>query len=195
MSWYFDDPKIDQDQPIYIDATDTDIYWTANQCKRAIRQIAAGFTKVLNVEPGDCVCIHSFNNLDYSVLVNGIIGFGGVYTGCNPSYTKFELEHHLKTSHAKVIVVELDLLETCLGAAAEVGLPRDRILLFAEKDTDAGKKYGLRSWLELFEHGEMDWPKFDDLQTAQDTTAALLYSSGTTGMSTFHLTEISGTIE
>jgi acyl-coenzyme A synthetase/AMP-(fatty) acid ligase len=27
----------------------------------------------------------------------------------------------------------------------------------------------------------MDWPRFDDESTAQNTTAALLFSSGTTG--------------
>lgn len=31
-------------------------------------------------------------------------------------------------------------------------------------------------------HGEEDWLRFDDLKTAQETTAAMLFSSGTTGL-------------
>lgn len=180
LSWYFDFPLFDQEQPVYIDATDTSRFWTANQCRIAIRRIAAGFRE-LGVTSGDCVSIYSFNSLDYPILVNGIIGFGGVYTGGNPSFTQFELVHHLRTSQAKAIVVEPELLDTCLKAAAEVGLPRSRIILFAEKGSLAEQRYGLRCWRELFEHGEMEWPKFDDESTAKNTTAALLYSSGTTG--------------
>lgn len=130
---------------------------------------------------GDCVCVYSFNSLDYSVLVNGIIGFGGVYTGCNPSYTKFEFLHHLQSSQTKIIVVEPALLDICLEAAKDFGLPQSRILLFADKGSSAEKKHGIRSWRELFDHGEMDWPIFDNEGTAKNTTAALLYSSGTTG--------------
>lgn len=180
LSWYFKSPTFDQDRPIYIDATDTSRHWTANQCRAAIRQLAAGF-RSMGVKNGDCVCIYSFNSLDYPVLVNGIIGFGGVYTGCNPSYTKSELLHHLRSSHSKIVVVEPELAQTCLEAAAEYGIPKERILLFAEKGDEGEKKFGLRSWRELFEHGEMDWPVFDSEATAKSTTAALLYSSGTTG--------------
>jgi 4-coumarate--CoA ligase len=125
--------------------------------------------------------VYSFNSLDYPVLVNGIIGFGGVYTGCNPSYTKSEFLHHLQSSQTKIIVVEPELVDICLEAAKEFGLPQNRILLFANKDSPAEKKYGIRSWRELFDHGEMDWPVFDHEATAKNTTAALLYSSGTTG--------------
>ncbi|EME43734.1 hypothetical protein DOTSEDRAFT_62337 [Dothistroma septosporum NZE10] len=176
LSWYFDSPQFDQDRPLYIDALDTTKYWTANQCRKAIRQLAAGFRR-LGLKNGDCVCIHAFNSLDYPVLVNGIVGFGGVYTGCNPTYTAYELEHHLRASRAAIVIVEPDLLETCYEAAAKVGLPRERILLFADADKD-----GLKSWRSLFTAGEIDWPRINDAPTAQATTAALLFSSGTTGL-------------
>ena len=126
---------------------------------------------------GDCVCVLAFNSIDYPVLANGILGFGGVYTGCNPSYTAFEFAHHLRSSQAAVIIVEPGLLETCFKAATELNIPRERILLFA--DTDA---HGLKSWKTLFNYGESDWPRFADQSTAQHTTAALLFSSGTTGL-------------
>ena len=180
LSWYFDNPKFDQDQPLYIDALDTSKFYTANQSRKAIRQLAAGFRK-LGLKNGDCVCVYSFNSLDYPVLVNGILGFGGVYTGCNPSYTKFELVHHLKSSKAAVVVVEPELFETALKACEEVGVPKERVLLFAERDAKEVAESGVKSWRELFEYGEIDWPKFDDEATSKNTTAALLYSSGTTG--------------
>lgn len=115
------------------------------------------------------------------MLVNGIIGFGGVYTGCNPSYTAYELIHHLKSSQTQVVVVEPELLQTCLKATGEAGLPRNRILIFDDNNIKVDDDMELKSWRTLFDHGELNWPKFDDLSTASNTTAALLYSSGTTG--------------
>lgn len=41
---------------------------------------------------------------------------------------------------------------------------------------------GFKSWRTLLDHGEEDWVRFDDLETAQSTTAARMFSSGTTGL-------------
>ena len=41
---------------------------------------------------------------------------------------------------------------------------------------------GFRSWNELTTHGEEDWDRFNDLHACNDTTAARLFSSGTTGL-------------
>lgn len=40
----------------------------------------------------------------------------------------------------------------------------------------------MRSWKELLNNGEEDWVRFDDLNTVRQTTAARLFSSGTTGL-------------
>lgn len=41
---------------------------------------------------------------------------------------------------------------------------------------------GMKSWKTLLEEEESDWVRFDDLKTSQETTAARLFSSGTTGL-------------
>lgn len=41
---------------------------------------------------------------------------------------------------------------------------------------------GMRSWKQLLEVGEEDWVRFNDLETCRQTTAARLFSSGTTGL-------------
>lgn len=109
--------------------------------------------------------------------MNGIAGFGGVYTGANPAYTVYELVHHIKASKAECLVVEPELLESATAAAKEAGILESRILVF-----DSQGKNRLKSWNVLFEHGESDWPRFNDLETAKNTTLARLFSSGTTGL-------------
>jgi acyl-CoA synthetase (AMP-forming)/AMP-acid ligase II len=114
------------------------------------------------------------------MLVLGIIGAGGVYTGTNPTYTHFELSHHIKTAKAKFLISEPDIIQPLMAAARENGIPAHNIWIFDV----LGQKLapGTRSWKELLTHGEENWDRFDNLETSKETTAARLFSSGTTGL-------------
>lgn len=123
--------------------------------------------------------LHSYFSSAYDWQVNGIAAFGGVYSGTNPAYQIYELVHHLKASKARMVIVQPELLQTLLPAALEVGIPKERVLIFdnpGDKPVD-----GFASWWTLFEHGERDWPRFNDETTQSETTLARLFSSGTTG--------------
>lgn len=76
-----------------------------------------------------------------------------------------------------MIVVQPELLPTITLAAKEAGIPQERILIFDDRPID-----GFVSWRVLFDHGERDWPRFDDEHTQSQTTLARLFSSGTTGL-------------
>lgn len=92
LSWTFDDLKYDWDKPIYIDALDDKRSISARQAHKLVRQLAAGF-KAIGVKKGDCVSIHSFNDICYPIFFLGVIAAGGVYAGTNPGYTQHELSH------------------------------------------------------------------------------------------------------
>lgn len=62
LSWYFDDPQLDQDKPIYIDSANLSRSYSHRQAKTAIRKIAAGL-RAYGLKKDDCVCIHSFNDV------------------------------------------------------------------------------------------------------------------------------------
>lgn len=62
LSWYFDEPQCDPDKPIYIDAADSTRSYSHRQARTAIRQIAAGL-QAYGLKKGDCVCLHSFNDV------------------------------------------------------------------------------------------------------------------------------------
>lgn len=51
----------------------------------------------------------------------GIIAAGGIFAGTNPSYTPFELAHHIKTSKAKFLITEPEMLDVILTSAKECG--------------------------------------------------------------------------
>jgi acyl-CoA synthetase (AMP-forming)/AMP-acid ligase II len=101
----------------------------------------------------------------------GIIAAGGVFTGTNPSYTSFELKHHVKASKAKMIISEPEILDTIRIASSELNIPKSNLLILDDFGTE-----GFSSWKLLLDHGEQDWLRFDDLETSKNTTAMLLFS-------------------
>ena len=180
LSWCYDNRHAyDQDKPIYVDAAHPERSISAKQAYKLIRRLIAGF-RAAGLKKGDCVCIHAFNNLYYPILVQGIIGFGGVFVGTNPSYTAYELHHALKTSKAKMILVEPDLIGAIKQPAEDLGIHWRRILFLQAQNGQ--QMYQYYSWRHLLDHGEKDWVRFDDLETARNTTAFLMFSSGTTGL-------------
>ena len=98
------------------------------------------------------------------MLVLGIIGAGGIYTGTNPSYTPYELVHHIRTSGTEFIITEPELLKTVIVAADECKIPRKKILIFNILGQPIPE--GFSSWETLMSPGEAEWARFDDLETA-----------------------------
>lgn len=65
-------------------------------------------------------------------------------------------------------------------AADMAGVPKQNTWIFDNLGQTIPP--GQKSWRDLFEHDEEDWVRFNDLKTASETTAARLFSSGTTGL-------------
>ena len=115
----------------------------------------------------------------YPLLYLGIIGAGGCFTGTNPGYTSYEMNHHVKTSGAKFIITEPHMLQTVLESAAASNIPDSHIYVFDAVDHHPYD--GFKSWEYLLQHGESDWLRLepDEVRT---TVAQLLFTSGTTGL-------------
>lgn len=180
ISWIFDEVPYDQDKPIYIDAANPERTISANQARIIVRKLVAGLRK-WGVRPGqkDVVCLHAFNDILYPMLFLGIIGAGGIFAGTNPSYTSFEIAHHMQTSETKFVITEPEMLESVLAASKECNMAESNILILDVLGQAVPESF--RSWETLLGHGEQDWVRFSYLETAKTTEAARLFSSGTTG--------------
>jgi len=114
-------------------------------------------------------------------MVLGTIAAGGIWTGSNPSYTPSELAHHIRASSARYIVAEPEILSAVRAAGDICGIPAENYWIFdnlPEQTVPAGYK----SWKDLLTHGETDWVRFRSGESAENTTAMRLFSSGTTGL-------------
>ena len=78
------------------------------------------------------------------------------------------------------MISEPEILKSLQGAAQETGVPEQNVWIF--NNLGQAVPTGHKSWKELVKFGEADWVKFNDLETARTTTAARLFSSGTTGL-------------
>ena len=179
LSWSFDSISYNEDEPIYVDGLNPQNSISARQARSIIRKLIAGL-QAIGLQKGDCVCINSFNDIYYPMLFLGLVGAGGVFSGVNPAYTPHELAHTLRIAKVKFMFVLPSLLEPTLKATDQVGIPRERVIIFNPNGEEAPK--GFLQWKDLLSHGEEDWIRFDDLQTAKYTMAARLFSSGTTGL-------------
>ncbi|RFU29292.1 hypothetical protein B7463_g7041, partial [Scytalidium lignicola] len=174
LSWIFHNQLYNQDKPILIDTENTKNSLSSKQCKSLIRKLIAGF-HATGLKQGDCVY--------YPCIFLAIIGSGLVFTGTNPSYTPFELVHHIRISKSKMIITEADISTNIMTAAKECDISDDRILFFNQDEATLPlASSNIRSWFTLFQHGEADWQRFDNLSTAKKTTACRLFTSGTTGL-------------
>lgn len=114
------------------------------------------------------------------MIVLATIGAGGVITASDPTSKEEQLKHHIKTSDCNWLIAQPGVMTEAVKAADTVGLPRSHIFIFDTKATQAVPE-GFNSWKELMCHGEADWVRFNDLERSKNTTAARLFSSGTTG--------------
>lgn len=105
---------------------------------------------------------------------------GGVFAATNTNYKAFELVHHFKVAKVKWVLAAPEFLEPVSKVADECKLERSNILVFDSYGQPIPA--GHTAWSHLFQHGEQDWIRFNDKTTAEDTLAALLFSSGTTGL-------------
>ena len=118
--------------------------------------------------------------MNYPPLFLAIIGAGGIYSGCNPAYTPNEIAHHLEITKARFLVADVDLLEQIADRVLECGLSPNHVFQMNNQGQDLMPNF--LSYEDLLCHGEAMWLTFSGRREAETTTAALLSTSGTSGL-------------
>jgi len=89
---------------------------------RQSRDFAAYLQGVLGLKKGDRVAIMMPNLLQYPIALFGILRAGMIVVNVNPLYTPRELEHQLKDSGAKAIVILANMAHTLDKVRSKVSL-------------------------------------------------------------------------
>ncbi len=107
------------DQPAYINMGQTLTYRGLEQQSRAF---AAYLQHDLQLQPGDRVAVMMPNLLQYPIALFGVLRAGLIAVNVNPLYTPRELEHQLKDSGAKAIVIVSNFAHTLEQVVFKTGV-------------------------------------------------------------------------
>ncbi|KAL4936297.1 putative acyl-coenzyme A synthetase [Aspergillus oleicola] len=196
----YDLPKLDLlslifDSPLTLSTESTILHAQASLPSNAItKSEARSYTKQLSYifrnnfeigahRPGkDAVLCMSSNQVLLPTVFYGIIGAGGVYAAASTALTTKEVERQLRQSRASVVVTCEENKAKALEAARLVEVPRGRVLVL---DSSGGRRSlcdceTRRDYLQSVT-GKLEWDRVSDIETLENTTICMLYSSGTTG--------------
>ena len=124
---------------------------------------AAGWLRDRGVRPGDRVGIMLPNVPQFPVLYYGVLRAGAAVVPMNPLLKAREVEHYLGDSQARLVLAWSSAAEEAAAGAAAAGA--DHLVVDADTLTE------IAGWA----------PVADVAPTADDDTAVILYTSGTTG--------------
>ena len=159
----------------------------------------AAYLQGLGLARGDRVAVMMPNCPQYPVAVAGILRAGMVLVNVNPLYTPRELEHQLKDSGAKVIVIMENFgttLEKCLAATPvkhivlatmgdRLGFLKGALVNYVvrnvKKLVPAFSLPGAQRFNDALSQGASG--KFKPVEIGPDDVAVLQYTGGTTGVS------------
>lgn len=181
LSYLYPPNQTVSDKPIWIDAGNPAKSLSPRQMLLWVRRLGYGLDK-LGIAKGAVVVIITPNHLFVPVAYQGIVGSGRIFSGVNPNYTVPEIEHQIRDTEAKVLLVHPSLLRTAVEAGRRAGLSKDRIFQFS--DHRCSPVDDVLDWRTMLgSEGDASSWKWDDMKdSARSTIATINYSSGTTGL-------------
>lgn len=162
------------------------------------KQFACYLTSELGLKKGDHIAIMLPNLLQYPIALFGALRAGLVVVNTNPLYTDRELEHQLKDSGAKAIVILENFAHTLASVVHEtevqhiittqiadvVDFPKSLIInslvKYVKKMVPAFSLPNIIKFNEALSKGKQH--KFTPTDVGHDDVAFLQYTGGTTGV-------------
>eukprot|EP01018_Ginkgo_biloba_P019510 Gb_13602 [translate_table: standard] len=143
--------------------------------KEKVNQAGSGLNQ-LGINKGDVVLIYAPNSIYFVICFCGTVSIGAVATTVNPLYTTMEVSKQVQDSKAKLIITVPQLWDN----VKDLGLPAVIIGSNVKEYKGLISNPPITFLSELLTMGSQKNPPVVNIK--QTDTAALLYSSGTTGL-------------
>ena len=154
--------------------------WTWAEYADWVARAAAGL-RALGVGPGDRIAVHAENRPEWVVADLAAQGIGAQTMGVYPTSPAAEVAYLLKHSRASVLIAE-DEEQFDKAVAVRADLPDLRhIVLIDPKGVRTADHEGVLTFAELAASGERADFARDVAALDPESTAILVYTSGTTG--------------
>lgn len=164
---------------------------------RLSARFAAYLQNETSLKPGDRISIQLPNVLQYPVALFGALRAGLIVVNTNPLYTARELEHQLKDSGAKALVVLANVAATAASVVARTDVetvivtevadlhpPLKRVLInsVVKHVQKAVPPYSFPKSVALRDVLKADPARFRPVDADAEDVAILQYTGGTTGV-------------
>lgn len=173
VSFLFRNSSSYPEKPAFFDADNGETL-SFSQFKSMVSRISHGLIHQMGIKKNDVVLIFAPNSVQFPLSFFGVIAIGAIATTVNPMYTVSELSKQIKDCKPKLIITSPELFDK----ANRFNLP---ILLLGHPGNSNSNNSGVVRFTELV--GKAGYFDLDKTVIKQTDTAALLYSSGTTGVS------------
>lgn len=172
VSFLFRDISSFPSKPALIDS-DSSQTLSFSELKSLVLKVSHGFLH-LGIKKNDVVLIFAPNSILFPVCFLGITAVGGVACTANPIYTVSEVSKQVKDSNPKLIITVSELWDK----VKDFNLPA----LILPSHTQISSNSKITTFDEFLRLAGSP-TEFPSCKVKQSDTAALLYSSGTTGVS------------
>lgn len=144
---------------------------TYAQLRHSIHKLATGLYHGLGIRKGDVIFLLSPNSLLYPTMCLAILSIGAVLTTANPVNTESEIRKQVRDSGAKLAIAAPEEAHKL----SRTGVPT---LVTSRPELEDDSSVSVEELIDCCEP-----PELPEFQGMQSDTAAILYSSGTTGTS------------
>ncbi|XP_057456091.1 probable CoA ligase CCL7 [Lotus japonicus] len=172
VTFLFNSVSSFSNKPALIDADSSETL-TFSQLKSVVAKLATGFLR-LGLTKTDAVLLLAPNTIYFPICFLAATAIGAVVSTANPVYTVPEISRQIKDSNPKLVITVPELWDKV--KAFEFKLPT---VIIGSNAATSSKTTSLRAVMELA--GTVT--EQPEVGVKQGDTAALLYSSGTTGVS------------
>ncbi|XP_075634756.1 putative CoA ligase CCL7 isoform X2 [Castanea sativa] len=160
-------------KPALIDAETSETF-TFSQLKSTIAKVSQGLLS-LGITKNDVVLIFAPNSIQFPICFLSIVAVGAIASTTNPLYTTQELAKQVKDSKPKLVITVAELYDKVKG----FNLPA----VILGPNSNATSNPNVIHFNDLLNYPSSSKSELNINNVKQNDTAALLYSSGTTGTS------------
>ncbi|KAJ2156374.1 hypothetical protein GGF46_005229 [Coemansia sp. RSA 552] len=150
---------------------------TFGELRKRVDQVGSGLVNRLGIRRGEVVAVFSSNSVNYAPVFFGTIAAGAVCCTVSSAFREAELDYQLGDCQARALFVgpaQVPVVQRALQRGMLGGIG-SRIIVLG----DTSKFIPLASLLSVAPYEQR---RIGDVEDARRTLAAIVYSSGTTGL-------------
>ena len=168
-------------EPVYLDAKDPTTLVTLSQLQGFTRRLGHAFREQgIGISgPGrDVVLSYVENQVMVAPTTLGILCAGGIHSTCPKTATPFELARQMRLSQPQTLVCSERTKKSAIEAISKSQIRGIRLLIMDSHTLDVTDENGS----SIMSHQQLQWTPITDVEKLRNTTACLVFSSGTTGV-------------